>query len=136
VKNFSSETEGSIREVVYAPDSPTRFSPIEPPSESMCLSNHPTAVQDFIKTNNYQDVADLRGPPHYNRVGKLTVQHYRSARELSWESLEVHEFNAASVRGDASSKPPSGEVFAVKGSVYFGEINDGSTDRSKICHVL
>jgi hypothetical protein len=40
-------------------------------------------------------------PPHYNRVGKLTVQHYRRARELSWESLEVHGFNtASSVRGN------------------------------------
>jgi hypothetical protein len=96
---------------VYLPDSP-RFSPIDPQSESMCLSNHPTAVQEFIRTNNYQDVADLLGPPHYNRVGKLTVQHYRRASELSWENLDIHGFNTASVRGEAS-KPPSGEVFAV-----------------------
>jgi hypothetical protein len=27
-------------------------------------------------------------------VGKLTVQHYRRARELSWENLEVHRFNS------------------------------------------
>jgi hypothetical protein len=40
------------------------------------------------------------------------VQHYRRARELSWENLEVHGFNASSVRGD-ESKPPAGEVFAV-----------------------
>jgi hypothetical protein len=91
---------------VYLPDSP-RFSPIDPQSESMCVSNHPTAVQQFIRTNNYQDVADLLGPPHYNRVGKLTVQHYRRARELSWENLEVHGFNTSSVRGD-ESKPPAG----------------------------
>jgi hypothetical protein len=76
-------------------------------------SNHPIAVQEFIiRTNNYQDVADLLGPPHYNRVGKLTVQHYRRPRELSWESLDVHGFNVASVRGGAS-KPSAGEVFAV-----------------------
>ena len=77
---------------VYLPERP-RFSPIEPQSESMCLSNHPTAVQEFIRTNNYLDAADLLGPPHYNRVGKLmTVQHYRRARELSWENLEEHGF--------------------------------------------
>jgi hypothetical protein len=45
-------------------------------------------------------------------VGKQTVQHYRRARELSWENLEVHGFNVVSVR-DTASKPPSGEVFAV-----------------------
>jgi hypothetical protein len=90
--------------VVYVPDSP-RFSPIDPQSESiMCMSQHPQAVQEFIRDNNYQDVADLLEPPHYNRVGKLTVQHYRRARELSWESLEVHGFNTASVRDEASSK--------------------------------
>jgi hypothetical protein len=92
---------------VYLPDIP-RFSPIDPQSESMCMSNHPTAVQEYIRTNNY-----LLGPPHYNRVGKLTVQHYRRARELSWwENLEVHGFNTSSVRG-GESKPPAGEVFAV-----------------------
>jgi hypothetical protein len=111
MKNFSSGTEEGIRVPVYLPDTP-RFSPIEPQSESMCMSNHPTAVREFIRTNNYQDVADLLGPPHYNRVGKLTVQHYRRARELSWENLEVHGFNTSSVRGD-ESKPPAGEVFAV-----------------------
>jgi hypothetical protein len=112
VKIFSNETEGGIREPVYVPDSP-RFSPVEPPSESMCMSQHPQAVQEFIRENNYQDVVDLLlvEPTHYNRVGKLTVQHYRRARELSWESLEVHGFNTA-VRDDAS-KPSSGEVFAV-----------------------
>jgi hypothetical protein len=96
---------------VYLPDSP-RFSSIDPQSESMCLSNHPIAVQEFIRTNNYLDVADLLGPPHHKRVGKLTVQLYRRARELRWENLEEHGFNTASVRGEAS-KPPSGEVFAV-----------------------
>jgi hypothetical protein len=74
VKHFSSGTEGGIRVPVYLPESP-RFFPIEPQSESTCLSNHPIAVQEFIRTNNYQDVADLLGPPHYNRVGKLTAQH-------------------------------------------------------------
>jgi hypothetical protein len=64
------------------------------------------------RTNNYQDVADLLGPPNYNRVGKLTMQPYRRAREVSWENLEMHGFNTTSVRGD-ESKPPAGEVFAV-----------------------
>jgi hypothetical protein len=62
VKNFSSGTEEGIRVPVCVPDSP-RFSPIEPQRESMCLSNHPTAVQEFIRTNNYQDVADLLTRP-------------------------------------------------------------------------
>jgi hypothetical protein len=65
---------------VYRETCIPRFSPIDPQSESMCMSNHhPTAVQECIRTNNYQDVADdlLLGPPHYNRVEKLTVQHYR-----------------------------------------------------------
>jgi hypothetical protein len=155
VENFSSGTEEGIRVPLYLPDSP-RFSPIDPQSESMCLSNHPIAVQEFIRTNNYQqDVADLLGPPHYNRVGKLTVQHNRRAKELSWESLEVHGFNTSSVRGDESN-PPAGEVFAVitpgeeplqvrpdrcclpSGTqrVRIGDINDGNTDRSGICHIL
>jgi hypothetical protein len=112
VNKFSIETEGGIREPAYVPDSP-RFSPIDPQIESMCMSQHAQAVQEFITANNnYQDVGDLLGPPHYNRVGKLTVQHYRRARELSWENLEVHGFNVASVRG-GESKPPAGEVFAV-----------------------
>jgi hypothetical protein len=57
----------------------------------------------------------LLGPSHYNRVGKLAVQqHYRRARELSWESLDLHGFNnVASVSDNSASKPPSGEVFAV-----------------------
>jgi hypothetical protein len=97
VEKFSSGTEEGVRVPVYLPDSP-RFSSIDPQSESMCMSNHPTAVQEFIRTNNnnYQDVADLLGPPHYNRVGKLTVQHYRRARELSWENLDIHGFNSIS----------------------------------------
>jgi hypothetical protein len=41
VKNFSSETEGGIRVPVYLPDSP-RFSPIDPQSESMCMSVEPS----------------------------------------------------------------------------------------------
>jgi hypothetical protein len=76
------------------------------------MSQHPQAVREFIRDNNYQDVADLLKPPQYNRVGKLTVQHYRRARELSWENLDMHGFNVASVRGE-TSKPPAGEVFAV-----------------------
>jgi hypothetical protein len=67
VKNFSSGTEEGIRVPVYLPASP-RFSPIDPQSESMCLSSHPIAVQEFIRTNNYQDVADLLDPPNYNRL--------------------------------------------------------------------
>jgi hypothetical protein len=104
---------------------------------------------------NYQDVTDLLGSPHYNRVGKLTVQHYRRARELSWESLDIHGFNTSSVRGD-ESKPPAGEVFAVitpgeeplqvrpdvagrvvpKGSALAMSMMVVRTDRSSICHVL
>jgi hypothetical protein len=91
----------------------------------MCLSNHPTAVQEFIRDNNYQDVADLLGPPYYNRVGKLTVQHYRGAREVSWENLDIHGFNTVSVRGDPGDEPlqvrpdvacrvvPKGSAFAM-----------------------
>jgi hypothetical protein len=41
------------------------------------------------------------------------MQHYyRRARELSWENLDMHGFNVASVR-DEAAKPPAGEVFAV-----------------------
>jgi hypothetical protein len=85
------------------------------------MSNHPTAVQEFIRTNNYQDVADLLGPPHYNRVGKLTV-HYRRARELSWENLEMHGFNTSTVRGDESK----GEVLQVRPDVACRVVPKGS----------